>query len=366
MFRNYYRGRKILVTGHTGFKGAWLSLWLHELGAEVSGFSDVVPTKPSLFEVIDKGTFRHDIRGDVSDAKIVAKAIKKTKPDLVFHLAAQPLVRLSYKKPLSTLQTNVMGTANVLEALRNSGQKTHVLVVTSDKCYENRNWDYGYRENDPLGGHDIYSASKGATEVMTHAWARSFFEPDKELGNVCSARAGNVVGGGDYAADRIIPDCVRALQKKDAIQVRNPKATRPWQHVLDCLSGYLWLGARVATGGKNSSFASAFNFGPRKESNRNVGELVEAVLQTWPGKWKHLKQKNAPHEAKLLHLSTDKATRELNWFPVWEFEETIHHTIEWYRRRHTGGRIDMREFSRQQIQAFSDAAKDAEQEWARK
>jgi CDP-glucose 4,6-dehydratase len=365
MFQDFYAGRRILVTGHTGFKGAWLSLWLCELGAEVSGFSADVPTKRSLYECVEKGTFKHDLRGDVSDVAAVSKAIRKTKPELIFHLAAQPLVRLSYCEPLSTLQTNVMGTANVLEAVRQIGASTHVVVVTSDKCYENRNWDYGYRENDALGGHDVYSASKGAAEIVTHSWARSFFEPDKKLGNVASARAGNVIGGGDYAADRIVPDCVRALRKKAAIEVRNPRATRPWQHVLDCLSGYLWLGAQLATSGKNSSFASAFNFGPRKESNRNVGELVKAILTTWPGKWKHLEQKNAPHEAKLLHLSTDKAARELGWFPVWDFEETVHHTIEWYHRRHTGRRIDMREFSVGQLQAFAESASALKQEWTK-
>lgn len=364
MFADFYAGRRILVTGHTGFKGSWLSLWLKELGAEVSGFSIDVPTRPSLYETIRPGTFRHDLRGDIGDPKAIENAVRKTRPDLIFHLAAQPLVRLSYREPLETLQTNVMGTANLLNAVCRRRLPAHVVVVTSDKCYENRNWNYGYRETDPLGGHDVYSASKGATEIVAQSWARSFFEPDDELGNVCTARAGNVIGGGDYAADRIVPDCVRSLRRNESIEVRNPLANRPWQHVLDCLSGYLWLGARLAGSGKNSRHASAYNFGPRPESNRNVGELVAAVLATWPGQWHQRKQAKAPHEATLLHLSTDKAARELDWFPVWHFAETVRHTVEWYRLRHSRKRTDMREFTRSQIRAFTDSATAASQKWA--
>jgi CDP-glucose 4,6-dehydratase len=364
MFGDFYRNRRILVTGHTGFKGAWLSLWLRELGAEVSGFSDRNPTRPSLGELLPPKTFHHDLRGDIADAAAVRRAIRTTKPEFIFHLAAQPLVRLSYRQPLHTLQTNVMGTACLLEAVRELKSAAHVLVVTTDKCYENRNWAHGYRETDALGGHDVYSSSKAGAELVTQSWRRSFFEPDPALGNVASARAGNVIGGGDYAADRIIPECVHSLRKKEPIFVRNPAATRPWQHVLDCLSGYLLLGWCLATAGKNSRYGTAFNFGPPAASNRTVGELVQEVLRTWPGEWTTKADPNAPHEATLLHLATDQAAQWLQWFPVWNFADTVRHTTAWYQLRHGRRRADLAEFSRQQIATFVTDARAHQAPWA--
>lgn len=364
MFGNHYRKRRVLITGHTGFKGSWLGLWLNELGAEVSGFSDRAQKPPSIHQSAGASVWKNDLRGDIADPKAVSNAIDETKPEIIFHMAAQPLVRLSYDQPMETWQTNVMGTANLLDSVRQQKRRTHVVVITTDKCYENRNWHHGYRESDSLGGHDVYSASKAGAELVTQSMRRSFFEPDKKLGNVASARAGNVIGGGDYAADRIIPDCVRSLRSGDAIRVRNPWATRPWQHVLDCLSGYLLLGWKLSTGGKNSSFADAFNFGPPAASNRNVQDLVEEVLKTWPGQWKNEGEANAPHEATLLHLSTDKAAQVLNWFPVWDFETAIAQTMEWYRVRHDRSRTDMNEFSTEQISAFVTAARDQGLHWA--
>jgi CDP-glucose 4,6-dehydratase len=352
MFGDHYRNRRVLITGHTGFKGSWLTQWLHGLGAHVSGFSDRAPDRGSLGGEWPAGILKDDLRGDIRDPIAIAKAVRKTKPEVVFHLAAQPLVRLSYREPLATLNTNVTGTANLLEAVRTSARRIDVVVVTTDKCYENRNWHHGYRESDPLGGHDVYSASKAATELVVQSWRRSFFDPSAELGNIASARGGNVIGGGDYSDDRIVPDCVRSLKKGRAIEVRNPAATRPWQHVLDCLSGYLLLGWRLGTTGKNSPFAEAFNFGPPIESNRSVQDLVETALGVWPGEWRHTDDPSAPHEATLLHLSTDKAAQMLKWFPVWDFSRTVRETIGWYHLRHTGRRADMVEFTIRQIEHY--------------
>ena len=364
MFGNHYRKRRVLITGHTGFKGSWLGLWLHRLGAEVSGFSDRTLKGPCIHQSVDSSIWKHDLRGDVADPKAICKAIAKAQPHIVFHLAAQPLVRLSYEQPMETWQTNIMGTANLLDSVRQQKCKIHVVVITTDKCYENRNWHHGYRESDALGGHDVYSASKAGAELVTQSMRRSFFEPDKSLGNVASARAGNVIGGGDYAANRIVPDCVRALLDNQKIRVRNPWATRPWQHVLDCLSGYLLLGWKLSTGGKNPNVADAFNFGPPASSNRNVKDLVEEVLKTWPGKWKNEGEANAPHEATLLHLSTDKAAQVLNWFPVWDFESAVGRTIKWYRVRHDRSRTNMNHFSLDQIDDFVSDARQQGLTWA--
>lgn len=352
MFGNFYRNRSVLITGHTGFKGSWLALWLHGLGAKVSGFSDRDPTRPSLGKGLDPKLWTSDLRGDISDSAALRKALRTAKPEIVFHLAAQPIVRESYSQPLATLQTNAMGTACLLDAIREIKSPAHVVAVTSDKCYENREWVHGYRENDALGGHDVYSASKAASELVAQSWRRSFFAPDSALGNVATARGGNVIGGGDYGADRIVPDCVRSLRRRQPIFVRNPAATRPWQHVLDCLSGYLLLGWRLAESGGDPRFAAAFNFGPPAASNRSVRELVEETLRAWPGSWNTEADPDTPHEASLLHLATDKAAQTLSWFPVWEFEKTVRHTIEWYRLREGRKRTDVAAFSRDQIASF--------------
>ncbi len=332
-FGSAYRGKKVFVTGHTGFKGAWLCEWLLSLGAKVTGFSLEPNTNPSLFNQLGLAKRLTHIIGDIQDPALLRKAIVKAQPDFVFHMAAQALVRDSYDRPLETFNVNVMGTAHVLEALKDYKRPCAAVFITTDKCYENREWLHGYREEDPLGGHDPYSASKAGAEIVIGSYRRSFFanHPVK----VASVRAGNVIGGGDWAKDRIIPDCIRALRKKQAISVRNKIATRPWQHVLEPLSGYLWLGALLAnpkwSKWELSQLATAFNFGPTRESNRSVAELVTEVLKHWPGTWDDKSDPKAVHEAKLLHLSTDKAHALLDWRPVWNFSETVAQTVLWYR-----------------------------------
>jgi CDP-glucose 4,6-dehydratase len=331
MFANAFRNKTVWLSGHTGFKGSWLCEWLLQLGANVHGLALEPATEPALFNQLElAGRLHHQI-ADVRDAQAVAKSIQDAQPDFVFHLAAQPLVRLSFEQPVETFATNVMGTVHVLEALRELKKPCVAVMVTTDKCYENREWLYGYREEDPLGGHDPYSSSKAAAEIAIAAWRRSFFKnhPVK----IASARAGNVIGGGDWAKDRIVPDCIRALQKNRPIPVRNPNSTRPWQHVLEPLSGYLWLAARLSQHSTlNPQLASAFNFGPAHEANRTVEELVVEALKHWPGKWKDTSDANAVHEAKLLQLSTDKAHAMLGWSPAWNFSETIEFTVQWYRQ----------------------------------
>lgn len=345
-FGGFYQGKRVLVTGHTGFKGAWLSLWLRELGAVVSGLSLDPPTDPNLYEIVRPRAFPgdgggHDERGDIRGMAVVEAALGRAEPEVIFHLAAQPLVRLSYEQPLETLASNVMGTAHVLEAVRRRGVACTVVIVTSDKCYENREWEFAYRENDPLGGHDVYSMSKGASELVAGAWRHSFFHAAGGAGSVrmATARAGNVIGGGDFARDRIVPDAATALAAGKAVPVRNPHATRPWQHVLECLGGYLWLAARLARtedADERRRLEGAFNFGPGPGANRPVGELVEEFLKHWPdGRWDDLSGTvgKQPHEASRLNLAIDKADLMLGWFPVWPFAETVRRTAAWYCRR---------------------------------
>lgn len=354
-FLNRYAGRRVFVTGHTGFKGSWLSLWLHRLGALVTGFSLPPAAPPSFHEVVREGTFAAEISGDIRDGEAVTEALGAARPDFVFHLAAQALVRRSYVDPVETFEVNALGTVRLLEAVRAAGLSCPVIVVTSDKCYENRGWEWGYRENDPLGGHDVYSMSKAATELVAQSWRRSFFQTEARLGPLATVRAGNVIGGGDYAADRIVPDCVRALLAGQPIPVRNPHATRPWQHVLDCLSGYLWLGARLAAPEREARLADAFNFGPDARSNQPVAALVTEFLQHWPGEWRDESRADAPHEASFLHLDTDRAAQWLGWHPSWNFADTVRETARWYHARHVGG-ADMRTFSLAQIDAFTAGA----------
>ncbi len=364
MFQNFYAGKRVLVTGHTGFKGAWLALWLRRLGALVSGLGLKPPSTPNLHEAIEGFAFADQTACDIRNLAQLESAVSNSRPDIIFHLAAQPLVRLSYQQPLETFETNALGTANLLEAVRRLDLPTAIVVVTTDKCYENRGWEYGYRENDPLGGHDVYSMSKAAAELVVQSWRRSFFEPNPRLGNIASARGGNVIGGGDYAQDRIIPDCIRALLAGQPIQVRHPSATRPWQHVFDCLSGYLWLGALLAKAAKGSALASAFNFGPGPQANLPVSFLVQTVLNIWPGEWRHIASANAPHEAEKLTLAIDKAASALQWFPTWSFEESIRETITWYHERHVKKNMNMVEFSLSQIEAFTRDARKKHLAWA--
>lgn len=333
-----YRDKKVLITGHTGFKGSWMSQWLLELGAEVHGYGLNPPTSPSIFEDLKLSNKINDYRNDIRDFDTLKKCIERIKPDIIFHLAAQSLVRESYINPLETIESNISGTAKVLEAVRLAGISTNVIVATSDKCYENKEWLHGYRENDPMGGYDPYSVSKGAAELIVSAWRRSFFNIDDYSDHgvkLASVRAGNVIGGGDWADNRIVPDCIRALQQNNTISVRNPLSRRPWQHVLEPLGAYLLLGARMLSGSDDEleSLCTGFNFGPSSTSNRSVEDLVESILQNWgAGNWTS-NGCNSFHEAHLLNLNTDKAFHALKWKPVWDFDATVAKTVEWYRNR---------------------------------
>ncbi len=367
-----YQGRRVLVTGHTGFKGSWLCEWLLALGAEVHGFALEPPTRPSLFNQLKlaKRIASHTV-GDVRDLPALVRTMRRVKPDFVFHLAAQPLVRLSYEKPAETFDTNVMGTVNVLEAARvltspdlmagscsklpqgrmaqrlgNAGNKKassdlmaelcsanpkiSIVCITTDKVYENNEKGRPFRETDPFGGHDPYSASKGACEIVISSYRRSFFGTPNSPVWVASARAGNVIGGGDWAKDRIVPDAMRALAKGATIPVRNSASTRPWQHVLEPLGGYLALGAALAKRERFDEVCGGFNFGPDPKANRTVKELVEEMLKWRKGTWVDKSDPNAVHEAGLLNLDIRKARRVLGWKPRWGFEETVKNTVQWY------------------------------------
>lgn len=388
-FGGCYRGKRVLLTGHTGFKGAWLAEWLLSLGAEVTGFALPPPTTPSLFAQLGLASRLRHIEGDVRDLVAVRAALAVARPDFVFHLAAQPLVRLSYEQPTETFAANVMGTANVLEAVRlaaNPAQPCAVVAITTDKCYENREWVHSYREEDPMGGYDPYSASKGAAELVISSYRRSYFSAPDSPVRLASARAGNVIGGGDWALDRIVPDCIRALAKGDSIPVRNKVATRPWQHVLEPLSGYLWLGAALAHNRSGSAvalssdskarsgsdvplhfpvstYASAFNFGPALASNRTVAELVQEILKHWPGRWDDKSDPHSLHEAKLLNLATDKAHHFLGWSPAWPFAETIAQTVRWYREAAETS-VNHHALTTGQIAAYTASARAAGISWA--
>lgn len=356
MFAHFYQGKRVLVTGHTGFKGSWLSLWLHRLGAQVHGLALPPDTDRGVYSTACAGVFASESFTDIRDAAATAQAIHAVQPQVVFHLAAQPLVRLAYQQPVETIATNVMGTLHVLDALRSLPQPPEsIVVVTSDKCYENMGWHHGYREVDPMGGHDPYSASKGACEILVSSWRRSFSASGTP--RLATARGGNVIGGGDWSADRIVPDCIRSLGAGIPIDLRNPQATRPWQHVLDCLSGYLWLGARIADAPNHEALCNGMNFGPMLASVKTVRTLVEEVLRHWPGAWLDKSDRNAPHEAKLLQLAIEKAAALLGWLPVWDFATTVKHTVDWYatQRGQAGALAD---FTLQQIITFeSDAAR---------
>ena len=363
MFGDSFRHRTVWISGHTGFKGAWLAEWLLHLGARVHGYALAPPTAPSLFEQLGLGKRVEHEPGDVCDRERVRASLCETQPDFVFHLAAQPLVRRSYEEPVETYATNVMGTVHVLEALRHLEKPCAAVVVTTDKCYENREWIYGYREEDPLGGHDPYSSSKGMAELAVSAYRRSFLHAG--AARVASARAGNVIGGGDWALDRIVPDCVRALLNGKSIPVRNRLATRPWQHVLEPLAGYLWLAVRLLQP-DGAALAGAYNFGPAAASNRSVADLVHEVLLHWPGSWEDYTDPAAAHEAGLLHLSIDKARARLQWSPVWDFAQTVRHTVGWYRdARMLKHAENFQRLTRQQIGLYCDAARTAGAAWTR-
>lgn len=334
-----YAGKRVVVTGHTGFKGSWLSLWLARLGAKVYGYALPPETKRSNYGLSRvRELLEDEALGDIRDRGAMAKAVKKWKPDAVFHLAAQPLVRLSYKKAYETFETNVLGTASVLDAVRARDADCATVCITTDKCYENRETARGYRETDAMGGYDPYSASKGAAEILIASYRRSFGM------NAASARAGNVIGGGDWAKDRILPDIVRALKRGAAPGVRNPAAVRPWQHVLEPLSGYLTLGLKLMKEPHSEKWCSGWNFGPERSGEDTVGAVADLACRAWSeggfspkGKgWEFTGEPNAPHEANLLRLDIGKAKRELGWKPRWTLKEAVGRTVAWYGRERGG------------------------------
>lgn len=324
-----FKGKKILVTGDTGFKGSWLSLWLHHLGAHVFGYALPPERMDDHFNLLNLNKIIVHETGDIRDWNSVKKIFEQTQPEILFHLAAQPLVRFSYQEPKLTFDTNVGGSVNILEAARLCDSLRALVYVTSDKCYRNNEWVWGYRENDALGGHDPYSASKAAAEHVFSSYQDSFFSTRDYLG-AASVRAGNVIGGGDWASDRIVPDAIRSLKADAPIRLRNPDSTRPWQHVLEPLSGYLILAAKLLLEPKK--YSGAWNFGPRSESIRTVKGLADEIVKEWgSGSILVSQEENSPHEAGLLHLNCDKANQMLGWFPSWGFEKSVTETVQWYQ-----------------------------------
>ena len=349
---DFWRGKRVFMTGHTGFKGSWLSLWLQNLGADLTGYALKPPTTPSLFEVAGVGDSMRSIIADIRDPETLARAMVEARPEIIIHMAAQPLVHYSYQAPVETYATNVMGTVHLLEAVRQTGTVRAVLNVTSDKCYENREWLWGYRENEAMGGYDPYSSSKGCAELVTSAYRNSFFNPAKHHEHavaIATARAGNVIGGGDWAADRLVPDILRAIESGQPVNIRSPNAIRPWQHVLEPLSGYLALAEKLTSEGP--AFAEGWNFGPNDEDAKPVQWIVEQLTARWgeSATWQ-LDGKPQRHEAHYLKLDCSKAKARLDWHPRWNLPETLGHIIDWHKARLAGD--NMREFSLQQIELY--------------
>jgi CDP-glucose 4,6-dehydratase len=345
----FWGGRRVLLTGHTGFKGAWLALWLQALGAHVTGFADGVPTEPSLYELANVGDGIESVAGDVRDPDALAAVVVAAGPEVVIHMAAQSLVRPSFAQPRETYETNVMGTVNLFEAVRTRGEGVRALVnVTSDKCYENREWEWGYREDEPMGGHDPYSSSKGCAELVTTAFRRSFFSgPDGT--RVASARAGNVIGGGDWAQDRLVPDIMRAALTSQSVAVRNPNSIRPWQHVLNPLAGYLVLAQALWDGPEH---AHGWNFGPPEQDARPVGWIVQRCCELWPAELSWSTDDGPhPHEARYLKLDSSLARGRLGWRPLVDLDSALESTVDWYGRLAQGA--DMRAVTLAQIDALA-------------
>lgn len=349
MTPKFWEGRRVFVTGHTGFKGSWALGLLHELGAKVTGFSLDPPTKPCLFDLIDGAALCNDNRGDIRDQDALTRAIAKAKPEIVLHMAAQPLVRESYVTPVETYATNVMGTVHLLEACRVVPGVKAIVVVTTDKCYENNGWVWGYRENDRLGGADPYSNSKAACELVVSAYRRSFFSSDDTtMPHLASARAGNVIGGGDFATDRLIPDAVRAFAAGNKLSIRNPLAVRPWQHVLEPLTGYLRLAERLFD---SQDVAEGWNFGPPTEESASVENVAGMVAARWGESAGWVQDAGFhPHEAATLKLDSTKAKLELGWSPIFNLETAVQVSTDWYLRYHNGD--DMHAFTMDQVRAY--------------
>jgi CDP-glucose 4,6-dehydratase len=367
MFRNCFQNKRVLVTGNTGFKGAWLTVWLHQMGARVAGISKDVPTDPSLFRELelDKKIDHHF--ADIRDGESISKLFKETQPDFVFHLAAQPIVSVSYDDPVATFETNVIGTANILEALRTLQKPCKAVMITSDKCYDNVEWVWGYREHDTLGGKDPYSGSKAAAELVIKTYFHSYFKkPDSNI-KLVTVRAGNVIGGGDWALNRIVPDCVRAWSRQQAVRVRNPDSTRPWQHVLEPLSGYL-RAAQVLEENHVPVHGEPFNFGPNADQNHTVLELLGTIGKYWDFDFREehfaIENKEGFHEAGLLKLNCDKALFYLQWKPVLDFTQTGFFTGSWYNEYYNKKDTNMFAFTVEQINKYVCLAKEKSVAWA--
>lgn len=349
----FWSGRSVLVTGHTGFKGGWLSLWLHHLGAQVHGYALDPPTEPNLYDTADvKSLLVSDIRADIADLDTFKSVLAQARPEVVFHLAAQPLVRESYREPLGTLTSNIMGTANVLEAVRSVDSIRAVVLITTDKVYENHGQGQPYHETDPLGGYDPYSASKAAAEIVAASYRSSFFaDQSGHPARVATARAGNVIGGGDWAADRLVPDCLRAFAADEFVKLRYPGAVRPWQHVLEPLAGYLIL-TQWLLSAEGTKFARAWNFGPDASGDATVGEIAEATARLWGSgaRVTYPSGDEHPHEAGLLRLDSTRAREELGWLPCWSLERMLEYTVQWHRAWLQG--VDMQTMSLEQIRAY--------------
>jgi CDP-glucose 4,6-dehydratase len=334
---SFWKGKKVYLTGHTGFKGSWLSLWLQNMEVLVKGYSLDVNTKPALFTQANVAGRMESEIGDIRNLEQLTESMVSFSPDILIHMAAQPLVRLSYLEPVDTYTTNVVGTVNVLEAARKCSNLKAIVSVTTDKCYENKEWEWGYRENEPMGGHDPYSSSKGCAELVTSAYRRSFFS-SKDTASLASARAGNVIGGGDWAEDRLIPDILRAFEKSEPVVIRNPLSTRPWQHVLEPLSGYLVLAQELFLNG--DEFAEAWNFGPKDDDCKPVSWILDQMVNNWGNgaSWE-LDKNNNPHEAGFLKLDCSKAASRLKWKPKWDLQLTLKSIVDWYQIYSNGGDI---------------------------
>ena len=366
MFGGVFKGKKVLITGNTGFKGSWLSIWLHKLGAEVHAVSVDVPTEPSNFRELNLESKINHTFLDIREFNVISDLISAIKPDFIFHLAAQSIVSTSYKDPLRTIGTNILGTSHVLESLRLSNHECVAIIITSDKCYDNVEWLWGYKETDRLGGKDIYSGSKGGAELIFKSYYHSFFRNENSNIKLATARAGNVIGGGDWAKDRIVPDSIRSWSKGDAVTIRNPYSTRPWQHVLEPLSGYLTLALNLHEGKINNG--DSFNFGPHSDQNINVQKLIKDLSKHWNFTNKNdsfsIAKTDSFHEAGLLKLNCDKALFDLNWKPVLNYEQLITFVGKWYYKYYKG-QTDMFDYTLRQIDEYQIAAKEAGLTWSR-